>query len=175
MPKRSRPPVQDLAPSMLTAAERAAYDVLVADPTMAPLVAVPGRVARDLVAIAVGVDVAREIVAAGVWCRSEPTKAPRKSGFSFLRKWVARAAADARGRAAPRSNFHGGLTDAETAEARDLARTIGTGCNIATDVLAGMPVNARMLMVLRNWRKAPMRPSEIRQSGPLPPGCDIDF
>jgi len=90
--KASKPP--DPEPD-LTAAERAVLDRIGADETLRPIVRHPERLARDLVAIGPGVDVAAEVVLAGAWLRSNPANAKR-NGARFLTGWVQRSQEHAR-------------------------------------------------------------------------------
>ncbi len=80
----------DLDSSELTQCELVALGAVVADPTLAPIVKAPNRLARDLCAAGPGLDIRREVNAAGAWLRANPTKA-KKNGNRFLLGWITRS------------------------------------------------------------------------------------
>jgi hypothetical protein len=93
-PKSAKP---DLALACLEEPERIAYEVIISDESLAPIVPRPAACARDLCAIGPGVDVAMEIRKAGAWLRSHPEQ--RKSlGAAYLGRWITRAQESARHR-----------------------------------------------------------------------------
>lgn len=87
--KRTKGPKPDIGTEHLAPAELAARAVMVADESLAPIVARPAALARDSIANGPGVDVLASIRAAGAWLRANPSKAKR-NGAAFLLGWVRR-------------------------------------------------------------------------------------
>lgn len=88
--KKAKEPKQDLDLATLSPKELAAHAALVADETLSAISSTPGRLAKDLCDLAPGIDVAREIKAAGAWLRANPERR-RSSGNRFLNNWLKRA------------------------------------------------------------------------------------
>lgn len=102
--KRDRPagssgPKPDLADEELTAREKLIRDAIVGDETLSPIVPAPNRLSRDLLAVAPGVDVPREVKAAGAWIRANPERA-KSAGGRYLLNWLKRAQDNRGGRTA---------------------------------------------------------------------------
>lgn len=83
----------------LTGVVLEAYDAIVADESLRPIVAHPEQLAADLVRCAPAVDVPLQVARAGAWMRANPAKA-KKNGARFLTNWV--NAAQERGGDPPR-------------------------------------------------------------------------
>lgn len=99
--KRGRPkgsvsaPKPDISADELSDREKLIADAIRGDETLAPIVPAPNRLAKDLMAVAPGVDVPREVKAAGGWIRANPERAKSKGG-AYLLNWLKRAQ-DSRG------------------------------------------------------------------------------
>lgn len=106
--KPAAPAKPDLDPHTLSAAERAAYDAILADPSLPAIVPMPAETAVDLAKIAPDADVPTAIASAGSWLRAHPTQAKR-DGRRFLVNWLKKAQAIADDRAA-----RAGATAADT-------------------------------------------------------------
>lgn len=87
---RPKAPKPDLDPAALNPRARAALEAIAADESLAPICPRPAELARDLEAVAPGVDVALEVRRAGAWLRANPAR--RKAlGGRFLTSWLQRA------------------------------------------------------------------------------------
>lgn len=96
------PPAKDFEPAELTDQERAVLTAIVDDESLRPIVRAPGRLARDLLRVAPGIDVPTTLRKAGAWLRANPTK--RKSnGAKFLLNWLTREQDSRGGRGVPPS------------------------------------------------------------------------
>jgi hypothetical protein len=99
--KKTRPANQSRLPlSDLTRPERAVHDAIIADEDLVGIVRGPEKLARDLVRVGPGVDVAGEVAKSGAWLRANPAR--RKSnGNKFLLAWVTRQQERFGGRGVP--------------------------------------------------------------------------
>ena len=87
--KAQSKPKTDLDPSSLSEREKAAYNALVEDLSIAAIVGKPAQLAKDLCAAAPGVNVPMQVARAGGWLRANPTKA-KKNGARFILNWCQR-------------------------------------------------------------------------------------
>lgn len=85
-PKKPRP---DISRAELSDVEVAAALIVERDSDLAPIVARPNQLARDLLAAGPGVDVVACVVAAGAWLRANPAR-QKRNGAAFLLGWVRR-------------------------------------------------------------------------------------
>lgn len=103
-PRPSKPPRPDADQTTLNQRARAALEAIAADESLAPICPRPAELARDLEAVAPGVDIALEVRRAGAWLRANPAR--RKTlGARFLTTWVQRAQERAPAGVVARPNF----------------------------------------------------------------------
>ena len=81
---------EDLPSEALSDLEREVRQAIVSDENLVGIVPLPAKLARDLVAMAPGVSVPREIASAGAWLRANPERR-KKHGARFLVSWVERS------------------------------------------------------------------------------------